>query len=221
MLVVLVIMSTLIGIGAQVMKNASTAQGTDTAASSAESLFGQARALAKSSGSSVRVIIFAGGGTGVEREKHLRYMGLVGQEQDLITKEFLVDGAGNPRFNTQLKSRGVKLPSKVFFNARLSGNPPTMSVQIPGFGSDLQQCYYYEFSDEGFLTVNPAPAATSTDPYGVFVVQSGSLYPTNDTPRVAETGSRDVAGFAIWKRGNTTMFRSPDQIPDLTGDPTF
>ncbi len=209
MLVVLVIMSTLIGIGARVMKNTTTAQGTDTGSSMAESLFAEARGLAKGSGSSVRVVIYAGGGTGEERAKHLRYMGIVGQEQG-------ANGEYTSNFKDQLKARGVKLPSKVFFNAKLSGDPSTMSVQIPGI-TGAQQCYYYEFNAEGIIT-DPAPIGE--DPVS-FVVQSGQLYPTDDTPRVANKESRDVAGFAIWKRGSTTMFRSPDQIPNLSGDPTF
>ncbi len=215
MLVVLVIMSTLIGIGARVMKNTTSAQGTDTGASMAESLFAEARGLAKTSSASTRVVIYAGGGTGEEREKHLRYMGIV--------RQVLNDG-GTPGdtsddtydWNNRLIARGIKLPSKVFYNAKLSGDPATMSVQIPGV-TGAQQCYYYEFNAEGII-VDPAPAGE--DPVS-FVVQSGKLYPTDDTPRVAEKGSRDVAGFAIWKRGSTSMFRSPDQVPGLTGDPTF
>ena len=147
MLVVLVIMSTLIGIGARVMKNVTTAQGADTGASKAESLFAEARNLAKTSGSSVRVVIHADGGTGDERAKHLRYLGIVGQKQDAAGEyTYTVDGDGKkkPVFKDNLKARGVQLPSKVFFNANLSGNPATMSVKIPGFTS-AQQCYYYEF----------------------------------------------------------------------------
>jgi prepilin-type N-terminal cleavage/methylation domain-containing protein len=214
MLVVLVIMSTLLGIGAQVMKNATTAQGTDTAASMAESLFAEARGLAKSSGSSTRVVIYAGGGTGDDRAKHLRYIGIVGQDQDANGEYLEVNDL--PLFKDQLKARGVKLPSKVFFNANLSNVSATMQVQIPGM-TGTQQCYYYEFNAEGIIT---EPAAVTPDPVS-FVVQSGVLYPTGDTPNVAEAGSRDVAGFAIWKRGNTTLFRSPDQVPSLSGDPTF
>ncbi|MEO1857482.1 MAG: type II secretion system protein [Rubritalea sp.] len=218
MLVVLVIMSTLIGIGAQVMKNATTAQGTDTAASMAESLFAEARGLAKSSGSSTRVVIYAGGGTGDDRTKHLRYMGIVGQDKDATTGEYLEVGE-EPLFKDQLKARGVKLPSKVFFNANLSNVSATMPVQIPGM-TGTQQCYYYEFNAEGVIT---EPAAVALDDPVSFVVQSGQLYPTDDTPRVAKAGSRDVAGFAIWKRGNTTLFRSPEQVPSLPSgsDPTF
>ncbi len=43
MLVVLVIISTLIGVGARVMKSATSAQGTDTGATIAENVFSEAR----------------------------------------------------------------------------------------------------------------------------------------------------------------------------------
>jgi len=211
MLVVVVIMSTLLGIGAKVMKNATTAQGTDTGASKAESLFAEARGLAKTSGSSARVVIFAGGGTGEERSKHLRYMGIVRMNDNGTPND-----SSDDVWNDRLIARGVQLPSKVFFNANLSGTPLTMQVQIPGFTGN-QSCYYYEFNGEGII-IDPAPVGS--DPVS-FVVQSGKLYPTVDTPRVAKSGSRDVAGFAIWKRGSTTLFRSPDQIPNISGDPTF
>lgn len=214
MLVVLVIVSTLMGIGAQVMKNATTAQGTDTGASMAESLFAEARGLAKTSGASTRVVIYCGGGKGEERQKHLRYMGIVRQ---------IVDDAGTPgdssddstEWSDKLIARGVLLPSKVYFNARLSGEPSLMAVQIPGQRQD-QDCYYYEFNSEGILAepTGSSPAA--------FVVQAGTLLPTDDTPRELKKGSRDVGGFAIWKRGNTTMFRNADQIPNIGNtDPTF
>ena len=223
MLVVVVIISTLLGIGAQVMKNTTTAQGTDTAASKAESLFAEARSLAKTSGSSTRVVIYKGGGTGEERAKHLRYMGIVGQQQD-ADGFYLKDGDGNPEFKDQLKARGVQLPPKVFFNANLSGGTDlaTMDVKIPGFDVP-QECYYYEFNNAGFLFVDPPHPANDPDPVGVFVVQSGTLYPTDDTPKEAKKGSLDVGGFAIWKRGNTTLFRAPSQIPDLSNseDPKF
>lgn len=214
MLVVLVIISTLIGIGAQVMKNATTAQGTDTGASMAESLFAEARGLAKTSGVSTRVVIYCGGGKGEDRQKHLRYMGIVRQ---------IVDDGGTPsdssddstEWNDKLTARGVLLPSKVFFNANLSGEPAIMAVQIPGQRQD-QDCYYYEFNAEGILA-----EPTGTVP-AAFVVQAGTLLPTDDTPRELNKGNRDVSGFAIWKRGNTSMFRNADQIPSIgTSDPTF
>ncbi len=209
MLVVLVIISTLIGIGAQVMKNATTAQGTDTGAAMAENLFGEARGLAKTSSTSTRVVIYAGGGTGEEREKHLRYMGIAKMDDNGTP-----DNTTDDTWGDRLIARGVQLPANVYFNAKLSGDPQTTNMRIPGL-SNTQKCYYYEFNSEGILE-DPAgsfPAA--------FVVQSGKLYPTDDQPREAKTGSRDVSGFAIWKRGNTSLFRSPNQIPGLTGDPTF
>ena len=211
MLVVLVIISTLIGVGASVMKKASSAQGTDTGASMAENLFSEARSLAQSSGGGTRIVIYKAGGKGEEREKHLRYLGIVRQ----IPTTSASTGETQYEWNDQLIARGISLPQNVFFNANLSGNPPEMSVKIPGFKSP-QRCYYFEYNSEGLLVDNGGGSPAS------FVVQAGVLYPSDDLPREARKGSRDVAGFAIWRRGNTSMFRNPDQIPTLDdGDPTF
>ncbi|WP_083912927.1 prepilin-type N-terminal cleavage/methylation domain-containing protein [Rubritalea marina] len=211
MLVVLVIVSTLIGVGASVMKKASSAQGSDTGATMAENLFSEARSLAQSSGAGTRVVIYKAGGKGDEREKHLRYMGIVRQ----IPTNSSNSGQQSYQWNDQLIARGVSLPQNVFFNARLSGNPPEMSVKIPGFKTP-QRCYYFEFNSEGLLVNNSGTTPAS------FVVQAGVLYPNDDQPREAKKGSRDVSGFAIWKRGNTSLFRNPDQIPTLGDrDPMF
>lgn len=214
MLVVLVIISTLIGVGARVMKSATRAQGSDTGATIAENVFSEARSLAQSSGVATRVVIYKGGGKGEQREKHLRYMGIV--RQKLADANDSRDEASQSyQWSNQLIARGVSLPQNVFFNAKLSGNPPQMSVKIPGFKAP-KSCYYFEFNSEGMLVnhSNTTPVA--------FVVQAGTLYPSDDKPREAKKGSRDVAGFAIWKRGNTSLFRNPDQIPSLgQRDPLF
>ncbi len=214
MLVVLVIISTLIGVGARVMKNATSAQGTDTGATIAENVFSEARSLAQSSGAAARVVIYKGGGKGEMREKHLRYMGIVRQKLEESTGAS--DGStGAFQWSNQLIARGVSLPQNVFFNANLSGDPPEMMVKIPG-SKRPESCYYFEFNSEGMLVnnANTTPAA--------FVVQAGTLYPADNEPREIRKGSRDAAGFAIWKRGNTSLFRNPSQIPNLgDSDPLF
>lgn len=211
MLVVLLIVSVLIGISAQVMKNATSAQGIETAVPVAEGMFTQARGLAKSKGAGTRVVIYRGGGKGEMREKHLRYMGIVRQ---------IVDDNGTPGdpsddqlvWNDKLIARGVSLPDKTFFNENLSSGFGTMNVQIPGERGG-QDCFYYEFNSEGILVVDFAPS--QDEPYGVFVVQAGRLLPTDDTPREVSSNNREAAGFAIWKRGNTSLFRSVNEIPSV------
>lgn len=213
MLVVLLIVSVLIGISAQVMKNATSSQGINSAIPVAEGIFSQARGLAQSKGAGARVVIYNGGGEGGMREKQLRYMGIVRQ---------ILDDNGTPGdlsddqlvWNDRLIARGVSLPAKTFFNESLSSGFDTMSVLIPG--ADVEQdCLYYEFNAEGILVLPPGEDRAEDEPYGVFVVQAGRLLPTEDTPREATADNREAGGFAIWKRGNTSLFRSVNEIPGV------
>ena len=214
MLVVLMIMALLFGIGANVMKNAASAQGTDTGIGMAESVFNEARGLAKTNGIGARVVIFNGGVSDPDsRVKHLRYLGVV-RKDDNGTPNDISDDVWSDR----LTSQGVLLPLSVYFNENLSDFSGTASVQIPGL-TGAQDCFYYEFNGEGYL-VNPNNTNTPNQPRGKFVVQSGRLFPTDDIPRVMEEGSQDVAGFAIWRRGNTSRYQTTDQISSGE-DPTF
>lgn len=213
MLVVLLIMATLIGVGANVMKNASKAQGTDTGIAMAEGVFSEARALAKSSEYGARVVIYNGGAGNKESQaKHLRYMGVVRILDD--------NGTADPFDDTpadNLISAGTLLPSNVYFNENLSGLPQTMQVLIPGF-SQKQECFYYQFNSEGFL-VEPSktnPADTES-PTGNFILQLGTLFPGDPIPRKAAGDDADVAGFAIWKRGNVSRYQTNQQIEDEIG----
>lgn len=221
MLVVITVISILMGIGASTMKKMTTAQGVESAVPVAESLFAEARAMAKSQGVHTRVVIYAGDRSGKSAEKYLRYMGIVTQSRN---------GTDSVTWNTPgrgvvLKSRGISLPSKTFFNATLSGltdaDKGEFDVTFPG-NTTPQPCFYYEFNAEGIL-VHPNFAGGATDqPNGIFVVQNGVLPPGKDLPKVLPSNKKDVGGFAIWKRGNTTMFRSPSQIPTVVGgDPEF
>jgi prepilin-type N-terminal cleavage/methylation domain-containing protein len=226
MLVVLVIMSILMGIGATVMKSATTAQGVGTAVPLAEGVFNEARTLAKSSGLHTRVVIYQGGGKGELREKHLRYFGIVKQAVD-GNNEPVVSGSGDPDYgvNPRLVGRGATLPTKTFFNAKLSSNRadggsiPVMTVMIPGETSP-QSCYYFEFNSEGILNGNSSLSESNESGP---VVQAGRLNPGSDIPKELTSDSRESGGFAIWKRGNMSRYRSVNQIPSLgkTGMPKF
>lgn len=219
MLVVLLIVSVLMGVSAQVMKNSANSQGIESAIPVAESIFSQARGLARSEGVGTRVVIYSGGGNGDIRKKHLRYMGIV--RQKVNENGTLNDPSDDTlEWSDRLITRGTSLPDKTFFNESLSSGFDTISdIYIPG-ETATQQCIYYEFNAEGILVPSTTPSAD--EPYGVFVVQSGRLLPTEDTPREASKDSREAGGFAIWKRGNTSLFRSVKDIPGVeTGNPQF
>lgn len=218
MLVVLLIVSVLIGVGAQVMKNATTAQGVESAVPIADSIFAQARGLAKGSGYGARVVIYKGGNSGDMKDKHLRYMGIVRQVVD--DKGTADPSDDDVDWNDKLIARGTLLPAKTFFNESLSDGFDTMQVQIPGAVGE-QECFYYEFNSEGILVVSGTPA--SDEPHGIFIVQAGRLLPNEDTPRELSSDNREAGGFAIWKRGNTSLFRSVNEIPSVGSgtNPTF
>ncbi|MGJ8671953.1 prepilin-type N-terminal cleavage/methylation domain-containing protein [Rubritalea sp.] len=213
LLVVLVIISVLMGVGASVMKSATTAQGVSTAVPIAEGVFNEARTLAKSRGLHTRVVIPFGADQD-NHDKNFRYLGIVEQE---------VNSSGEPQYNgdsavfkNRLSSRGKSLPGKTFFNANLSSPINQESYQIPGESSAVQ-CYYYEFNAEGYLV----DADSTSGPSGSVVIQSGRMAPHDTQPKALNSNSRDAGGFAIWKRGSTSIYRSVDQIPELTGNPTF
>lgn len=213
LLVVLVIISVLMGLGASVMKSATTAQGVSTAVTIAEGVFNEARTLAQSRGVHTRVIV-PFGADDENHDKNFRYLGIV--EQEVNTEGEPVYSGDTAVFKNRLSSRGKSLPGKTFFNANLSSPINQESYQIPG-ESTAVQCYYYEFNAEGYLV----DAESTSGPSGSIIIQSGRLAPNDSQPKPINTTSRDAGGFAIWKRGNTTIYRSVDQIPGLTGNPTF
>ncbi|MFC5051290.1 Tfp pilus assembly protein FimT/FimU [Rubritalea spongiae] len=214
MLVVLVIISVLIGLGASVMRNATTAQGVSTAVPIAEGVFNEARAIAKSRGLHTRVVIPSGAGKD-NHEKNFRYLGIV--EQDVDADGAPLYNGSTAVFKDRLSSRGKTLPGKTFFNENLSSPINEESYKIPGESSAVQ-CYYFEFNAEGYLVDT---TTSGNGPAGSVVIQSGSMPPNATKPKELNSNSRDAGGFAIWKRGNTSVYRSVDQIPSLTGNPTF
>lgn len=211
---VLVIISVLIGLGATVMRNATTAQGVGTAVPIVEGIFSEARTMAKSSGRHVRVVIPHSAGKD-NHDKNLRYFGIVEQEVDEDGEaQFNGDSAV---FKSRLSARGRSIPAKTFFNANLSSPLSEASYPIPGERGAVS-CYYFEFNPEGYLVDGDD---ISGQPSGSVVIQSGRMSPNDQTPRELNNDSRDAGGFAIWRRGNTTIYRSVDQIPGLTGNPKF
>jgi prepilin-type N-terminal cleavage/methylation domain-containing protein len=214
MLVVLVIISILVGLGANVMRNATTAQGVGTAVPIVEGVFNEARTMAKSSGLHTRVIIPYTSGRD-NHDKNFRYIGIVQQAVDADGEPQMA--GEDPVFRTRLSSRGTTLPPRVYFNPKLSTPIAEANYQIPGESSSVA-CYYYEFNAEGYLVDGNT---TSGKPSGSIVLQTGRFSPNDTVPKPLNSDSRDAGGFAIWKRGNTTMYRSVEQIPELTGNPTF
>ncbi len=215
-LVVMAIIATLLGLGVGAIKNMASSKGVDTAVPLADSIFAQARQVAKSTGAPTRVVIYADS-SGDNEDKRDRYLRMIG----VATGR---DGAGLPVTDiadvTQWKlvSRASSLPSNTYFNAKLSNKPGTASETAIFPGSTTgKNCYVYQFNSEGAL-VDPSGAPV-TD--GQFVVQAGKLRPGATAPDTAANATRDVGGFKIWANGRMAKFRSPNQIINGSGDAEF
>lgn len=219
-LVVMAIIATLLGLGVGAIKSIATSKGVSTAVPLADSIFAQARQVAKSSGTPTRVVIYADntGDKDVTRDRYLRMMGVAtGRDSNglPVTKDETVD-------QWKLVSRPVTLPTNTFFNKNYS-NKSGGSDGEAIFPGELnpKACYVYEFNSEGAL-IEPTEDG-SGDPVenGQFVVQAGKLRPGADDPVVDNKAKRDVGGFKIWATGRMAMFRSPNQIIDGSGDAEF
>ena len=215
-LVVMAIIATLLGVGVGAIKNIASSKGVDTAVPLADSIFAQARQVAKSSGAPTRVVIYADS-SGDNEDKRDRYLRMIG----VATGR---DGAGLPVTDiadvTQWKlvTRASTLPSNTYFNAKLSNKPGTATETaiFPGSTSG-KNCYVYQFNSEGAL-VDPSGTPV-TD--GQFVVQAGKLRPGATAPDTAANATRDVGGFKIWANGRMAKFRSANQIINGSGDAEF
>lgn len=215
-LVVMAIIATLLGLGVGTIKNLASSKGVSTAVPLADSIFAQARQVAKSSGVPTRVVIYADT-SGDNKDKRSRYLRMMG----VATGR---NAAGLPVTNisdvTQWKlvSRATTLPSNTFFNASLSNKPTSGPVTAVFPGSTTgKNCYAYQFNSEGALVDAAGVPVTN----GQFVVQAGKLRPGQNTPDTASNATRDVGGFKIWANGRMAMFRSPNQILSGSGDAEF
>jgi len=207
LIVVIAVVAILMGIGAKTIKNVTTAKGVSTGVPLAESIFGEARAVAKGRGTDAYVVIY--GDTNEDdpemRAKLFRYMGVATRERDS-------DGNVNLNKPLRLTGRGTLLPSNVFFNPKASGfvnSLPDEDVLIPGVSGE-SACYSYQFNSEGIL-VDPS-SNLDDEPQALFVIQGGVLNPKADLPVATSKTKRDIGGFAIWRSGQTSIFRHPDQI---------
>jgi prepilin-type N-terminal cleavage/methylation domain-containing protein len=215
-LVVMAIIATLLGIGVGAIKSMATSKGVSTAVPLADSVFAQARQVAKSSGAPTRVVIYAATGVSIKdkRTRYLRMMGVAtGRDVAGLPVTEIADVT-----QWKLVSRAITLPRNTFFNARLSNQPasPTLNAVFSGSASPVS-CYAYQFNSEGALIDSTGVPVTD----GQFVVQAGKLRPGQQTPDTAGNATRDVGGFKIWANGRMAMFRSPNQILSGSGDAEF
>jgi prepilin-type N-terminal cleavage/methylation domain-containing protein len=218
LLVVMAIIATLLGIGVGAIKSMASSKGVSTAVPLADSIFDQARQVAKSSGTPTRVVIYADT-SGSNEDKRSRYLRMIGVATGRIGG--VPASKGETIDEWKFVSRPITLPSNTFFNAKLSNKSATDGQAIFSGDTTPKDCYVYEFNSEGAL-IEPSEDGSGVPVNdGQFVVQAGKLRPGQDTPDVTNNATRDVGGFKIWANGRMAMFRSPNQIIEASEDPEF
>ncbi len=206
LLVVIVIMTILMTMGAMGIRNLTGGKGTSTAIANAEAVFAEARATALGRSAGARVLIDVKNIN--DQSNYLRRIVIAAQDIDPNT--------GQPTNSWSLTSRGYTLPDGTFYSVDLSKKDGAGSSKMQpesvtlSKSADSGQYVVYEFNGQGICTT---PGAT-------FVIGSGSR-PKGSAPIVTGSAKRDFAAFAIWGNGETSTFRNPTQIGDLSSIKNF
>lgn len=200
LLVVILIISLLLTLGAGVMKSISGGNNMTSAIATSEAIFDEARAIAVGKGTKAQVLVDINDPQ--NEDTYLRRLVVAYEE---------LDDKGEPSGQWTVASRGLTLPDKVYFSQKYSKTDPE------GAGDELKettlsvgkQLYdgkylYYEFNSEGICT-------TASKGGAAFVIASG-VRPLGQAPRVSADGKRDFGGFLVWRNGRTSLFRDPAQI---------
>lgn len=206
LLVVIVIMTILMTMGAMGIRNLTGGKGTSTAVANAEAVFAEARAIAIGKGTATRVLVDMKDIN--DQSNYLRRVVIAAQDVDATT--------GLPKTTWSMASRGYTIPEGTFFSAIYSsksgnGSTPVETTSLTFTkSSDSGKYAVYEFNSQGICTT---PGAT-------FVIGSGTR-PKGQAPLVTGSAKRDFGGFAIWGNGETSTFRNPSQIGDLSSVKNF
>jgi prepilin-type N-terminal cleavage/methylation domain-containing protein len=205
MLVVIAIMSILMTAGA-IGLGGMSGKGVSSGVASAESLFDEARSIATGQRIKTRVLIAETlNNNPAENRRRLLVVG----------QSVAANGTVDPD-KWVVTSRGVLLPDQVYFSEVYSvkdqtsgsGDLPTMkSGDISGVKQAFAgEYFYYEFNAEGICSTPGASFVVGTGARGVTPAAA------KEQPKVTSAGKRDFGGFVVWRNGNTSVFRSPEQI---------
>jgi prepilin-type N-terminal cleavage/methylation domain-containing protein len=210
MLVVIVIASILITAAATGLKDVG-GNGVNSGVATVDSLFAEARAIAIAQRTTARVLV---------AEK------LTNNSQDNLRRVLVAYAEIDPDTGKEksppnwiIASRGAFLPDQTFFSAEFSkldsqadeGQLETMTMS-PSAKATFQGTYFfYEYNAEGICSSGITEGGYRAPS---FVIGSGSrsLANANDSPRITSSGKRNFGGFVIWRNGQTSIYRSPEQI---------
>jgi len=206
LLTVIAIMSVLMTVVSIGIGGAAGGKSVATAVSTSEAIFDEARSIAVSKRTNVRVLVAVKSPDEMRanpqaRENHLRRMVIAFQD---------LDDEGKPTEQWTLSSRGVLLPEQTYFSQEYSsrdhqagaGAIDRVTLGAPANEDFRGEYFAYEFNPEGICTT---PGAS-------FVIGTGVLPINQMVPRVTGSAKRDFGGFVVWRSGRTSVFRSPDQI---------
>ena len=223
MLVVIAIMSILMTAGSIGLSGVG-GKGVTSGVASAESLFDEARSTAI--GKNVRACVLIA--------KNLTTNGADNLRRIVVAYEDIDPATGNPKALATaapdwiISSRGLVLPEQTYFSdayseyvgtngtskiatvlgAKIKSAPSGNGAASAAKAAYAGEYYIYEFNAEGICST----------PGAKFVIGSGTRGLTaaasSEPPKITGAAKRDFGGFAIWRNGRTSVFRSPEQISD-------
>lgn len=219
LIMVIAIITVLMTIGSFGLKNFTKASGVSVAVPIVESLIAQARALAMDKSTDARLLICADPD---EAQKHLRFI--------LLAYKYTDPVSGDEKWVAN--TRGSYLPDAAFFSRTFSHtNHSNDSGVIPAVLAADQSIYgaeddttantnlsgpyfYYEFNSQGVVGFrDPDTSDFEASDAASFVIGAGIKPPGETNPTVSGAGGeRNFGGAIIWKRGNTSTIKHPDQI---------
>ncbi|MBB5352601.1 prepilin-type N-terminal cleavage/methylation domain-containing protein [Haloferula luteola] len=214
LLVVVLIISILLTLGASALKGAG-GKGVTTAVATSEAIFEEARSIAIGKGTTSRVLVDI---NNVRSETYLRKI--------LVAFQKLDDDGEPMEGNWELSSRGFTFPDGVFFSKEFSkkafqsGGAQLDEMTLSGVSPLFNGRYiYYEFNSEGICTTGLSSTGDYQSPS--FVVGHGARPAGQPDPRTTSEGRRDFGGFVVWRNGATSMFRDASQILSDRDPTTF
>jgi prepilin-type N-terminal cleavage/methylation domain-containing protein len=223
MLVVIAIMSILMTAGS-IGLSGMGGKGVTSGVASAESLFDEARSTAI--GKNVRACVLIAKNLTNNGADNLRRIVVAYEDIDPVTGGAKTPAPAAPDW--VISSRGMVLPEQTYFSNTYSEDgsgsgttnmPVVLSGKIksapsgtgtapPAKAAYAGDYYIYEFNAEGICST----------PGAKFVIGSGTRGLTaaafTQSPKITGAAKRDFGGFAIWRNGRTSIFRSPEQISD-------
>lgn len=198
LLVVILIISLLLTLGAGVMRGITGGNNLTSAVATSEALFDEARAIAVGKGTTSYVLVDINDPQ--DEDNYLRRLVVAYNEVDPKTGEPMAD-------KFAVSSRGLILPKGIYFSQKFSKKAKDADTGLEDFtlsgAKELYNGKYlkYEFNSEG-ICLNAGAS---------FVIGSGAR-PLGEAPRVGKDGKRDFGGFVVWRNGRTSLFRDPEQV---------